>query len=84
MKYLLLLVAFSANAQTTIYSNQYGQPIGSSITINGTTYISNQYGQPVATATQPVATLPPAPIVPPALPTLPLMPPLQPLPMLGK
>jgi hypothetical protein len=41
-----------ANAQTTYYSNQYGQPLGSATQSGNTTYYSNQYGQPLGSATQ--------------------------------
>lgn len=37
-------------AQTTYYSNQYGQPMGTATTIGNTTYYSNQYGQPMGSA----------------------------------
>jgi hypothetical protein len=82
---LFFIVIAQATSQT-IYSNQYGQPIGSTTTVGNTTYYSNQYGQPVGTATAPTYTptvprSPPvaAPIVPvmpslPMLPTLPMMP----------
>ena len=82
---LFIIVIAQANSQT-IYSNQYGQPIGSSTTVGNTTYYSNQYGQPVGRATAPTPTYTPpvyrsppvAPIVPlntlPQMPTLPMMP----------
>ena len=84
---LLIIVVFQANGQT-IYSNQYGQPIGSSTTVGNTTYYSNQYGQPVGTATQPPPTLPlPVPQSPPVAasvpPVMPLMPIMPMMPMLG-
>ena len=87
MRYLIILLAFNASAQT-IYSNQYGQPIGSSTTVGNTTYYSNQYGQPVGTATQPAPTLPPPtfqspPVVAPVPPVMPLMPIMPLMPMLG-
>jgi hypothetical protein len=84
---LFLLLASNADSQT-IYSNQYGQPIGSSTTIGNTTYYSNQYGQPVGTATAPTYTptvlrSPPvaAPIAP-VMPPLPMMPVMPMMPML--
>lgn len=46
--FLLPLVSVAQN--TTRYSDQYGQPIGSATTMGTTTYYSNQYGQPVGTA----------------------------------
>jgi hypothetical protein len=78
---LFIIVIAQANSQT-IYSNQYGQPIGSSTTIKGTTYYSNQYGQPLGTSrppptltpTPPPAPPPTAPTVPPMMPIMPIMP----------
>ena len=78
---LFFIVIAQANGQT-IYSNQYGQPIGSSTTVGNTTYYSNQYGQPVGTATAPTYT-PTVPRSPPvAAPIVPVMPPLPMLPTL--
>jgi hypothetical protein len=78
---LFFIVIAQATSQT-IYSNQYGQPIGSSTTVGNTTYYSNQYGQPVGTATAPTYT-PPVPRSPPvAAPIVPVMPPLPMLPTL--
>ena len=77
---LVLILANQSHCQT-IYTNQYGQPVGSSVTVGGTTYYSNQYGQPIGTQQappQPVAPPPPTPTVTPALPPLPLLP-LMPL-----
>lgn len=50
--FISVALVFSAapRAQTTYYSNQYGQPMGSATTIGNTTYYSNQYGQPMGTA----------------------------------
>jgi hypothetical protein len=97
MKIFIIIVLFfiviaQATSQT-IYSNQYGQPIGSSTTIGNTTYFSNQYGQPVGTATAPTPTYTPpmprspsvaAPIAPmmPSLPMMPVMPMMPSLPMM--
>jgi len=51
MKYLLaFLIPVAAYGQTTYYSNQYGQSVGSSYVVGNTTYYSNQYGQPVGSA----------------------------------
>lgn len=78
---LFVIVIAQANSQT-IYSNQYGQPIGSSTVIGNTTYYSNQYGQPVGTATAPTYT-PPVPRSPPvAAPIAPVMPLLPMMPVL--
>lgn len=65
MKLLILLFPCLVSAQMTTYSNQYGQPIGSSVTNNGVTTYSNQYGQPVATAVQPPPPPPPVYTPPP-------------------
>jgi len=55
MRTLTILVCFLASslceAQTTYYSNQYGQPIGSTTTIGNTTYYNGRYGQPLGSAT---------------------------------
>lgn len=67
MKLLILLFPCLVSAQVTTYSNQYGQPIGSSVTTGNMTVYSNQYGQPVATAIQPPAP-PPQPYAPPPPP----------------
>jgi len=84
---LFFIVIAQATSQT-IYSNQYGQPIGSSTTIGNTTYYSNQYGQPVGRATAPTYT-PPVPRSPPVeasivpvMPSLPMMPVMPSLPMM--
>lgn len=74
---LLLLILASQCQSQTIYTNQYGQTVGSSVTVGGTTYYSNQYGQPVGTAIAPPAptpTVPPPPVVLPMLPILPILP----------
>jgi len=85
---LFFIVIAQATSQT-IYSNQYGQPIGSSTTIGNTTYYSNQYGQPVGTSTapptftpMPIYTAPPPPPVAPVMPPLPMMPIMPLMPML--
>jgi hypothetical protein len=85
---LFLIVIGQATSQT-IYSNQYGQPIGSSTTIGNTTYYSNPYGQPVGTSTapptftpMPIYTTPPPPPVAPVMPPLPMMPIMPLMPML--
>jgi len=64
---LLLLVAGVCNAQTTIYSNQYGKPVAQAQTTGNSTIYSNQYGQPIgyAMTTPPTAPVPPVPPPPP-------------------
>jgi hypothetical protein len=47
---LILCTPCLVFAQTTTYTNQYGQTVGTSTTVNNTTYYSNQHGQPVGTA----------------------------------
>lgn len=42
--------SYNAYADTTYYSNQYGQPQGSASTYGNTTYYANQYGQPQGSA----------------------------------
>lgn len=76
MKYLLVLLAFSANAQTTVYTNQYGQTTGYSSTNGNVTTYSNQYGQPVGTSINPPPTVPVAPpvVVPPPFPLIQIAP----------
>lgn len=97
MKYLLaLLIPVVAHSQTTFYSNQYGQSVGSSYVVGNTTYYSNQYGQPVGSSVTPnVPSNNPTPSVPPTVldrsvsngytpvPVLPQLPILPMLPMLG-
>lgn len=39
-----------ANAQTTYYNNQYGQPMGTATTMGNVTFYTDQYGQPMGTA----------------------------------
>lgn len=47
----LLAASWSlATAQTTYYSNQYGQPIGIATTMGNVTFYTNQYGQPMGSA----------------------------------
>lgn len=85
---VLSLVVIAQATSQTIYSNQYGQPIGSSTVIGNTTYYSNQYGQPVGTATAPTYTPPVyrsppvAASVAPVMPSLPMMPVLPMIPTL--
>jgi hypothetical protein len=77
MKLLILLFPCFVSAQMTTYSNQYGQPIGSSVTVGNMTVYSNQYGQPVASSTQPPS--PVQPYTPPAPPSpAPVYTPIQP------
>jgi len=81
-------VSLTCNAQSVQYSNQYGQPIGSSLTTGTTTIYSNQYGQPVATAIAQPTLLQTAsmPTMQPmmSLPVLQPLPTLLPLPILGQ
>ena len=101
MRYLALtlIAPCIAFGQTTYYSNQYGQSLGSSYVVGNTTYYSNQYGQPVGSAltpsTQANGYTPPTLSVPPTVldrsasygytpvPVLPQLPILPMAPMLG-
>lgn len=72
--FFLFLLAVTCSRSQVIYSGQYGQPVGSSVTVGGATYYSNQYGQPVGTArVQPATPTPPQ-----AAPPLPLFAPASP------
>lgn len=91
----MLCVGFSfgmgnscVKAQTTYYSNSYGQLMGVANTVGYQTYYSNSYGQLMGTATTIPTMLPaapsastPSPLAP--LPQLQVMPIIQPMPMLG-
>ena len=96
----MLCVGFSfgmgnscVKAQTTYYSNNYGQMMGVANTVGYQTYYSNSYGQlmGVATTIPPMlsaATTTPSPTAPsptyvPPLPQLQVMPVMQPMPMFG-
>jgi hypothetical protein len=76
-------------AQTTYYSNNYGQMMGVANTVGYQTYYSNSYGQLMGVATTippmiPAApTTTPSPTYVPPLPQLQLMPVMQPMPMFG-
>ena len=51
MKALILFLAVGVcQAQTTTYSNQYGQPVAKAQITGNTTVYSNQYGQPIGYA----------------------------------
>lgn len=56
MKRTLLIIFTSlslntqTNAQTTYYTNQYGQPAGTATTMGNVTFYTNQYGQPMGSA----------------------------------
>jgi len=49
--FMALLLIGECMGQTTYYSNQYGQAMGSATTIGNTTYYNGRYGQPLGTAT---------------------------------
>ena len=74
--FIILCIVASCAAQAQVYTNQYGQPVGRAVTVNGTTYYSGQYGQPIGTSTPMPTTLqpPPPPQLPAPLPVLPILP----------
>ena len=92
----MLCVGFSfgmgnscVKAQTTYYSNSYGQLMGVANTVGYQTYYSNSYGQLMGVGTTVPSSLPAAPTTTPMptqvapLPQLQVMPIIQPMPMLG-
>jgi hypothetical protein len=94
--FVMLCIGFSfgignscVKAQTTYYSNNYGQMMGVANTVGYQTYYTNSYGMFMGTATTLPTTLPAAPTTTPspsALPPLPqlqVMPVMQPMPMFG-
>ena len=62
--FILFLVVGVCQAQTTTYSNQYGQPVAKAQITGNTTVYSNQYGQPIGYAQTTPQSVPSVPSVP--------------------
>lgn len=48
--FALVVAASNVFAQTTYYTDRYGQPAGTTTTMGNVTFYTNQYGQPMGTA----------------------------------